>query len=123
MVSIVLFIANLGGLGGGGSVIPLAAAFFKFGIRNAIPLSNTSVFFAGFLIYIGNLKRMHPLKEWSVIIDHDIATLMLPMAIVGASIGVAINGIFPQVIILSILTFTLVAIQTSIILKLIHICI
>jgi uncharacterized membrane protein YfcA len=40
IVFIVTIIANTGGLGGGGTIIPIALIFFGFDPKNAIPLSN-----------------------------------------------------------------------------------
>ena len=40
----IVMIANSGGLGGGGVIIPVGIAFFNFDTRESIALSNVSVF-------------------------------------------------------------------------------
>ena len=39
-----LWFANMGGMAGGGLVVPISIAFFKFDPKNAIALSNFSIF-------------------------------------------------------------------------------
>ena len=51
-----LFLANVGGVGGGGIVFPLSMIFLKFDTKNAIGLSNFSIWLSSFLRYIIFIK-------------------------------------------------------------------
>ena len=57
-----LWYANMGGVGGGGIVLPIAVIFFKFDSKNAIALSNFSIFLSSLIRYILFIKTPNPLK-------------------------------------------------------------
>ena len=83
-VIVFLWIANMGGLGGGGIVMPICLIFFKFDPKNSIALSNFSTFLAAILIYILNANKSHPLKKGKgIIVDMNLIIIMLPMIISG----------------------------------------
>ena len=92
----VLFASNCGGLGGGGAVVPIVMVFFNYDVKTSIALSNSTIVIAALTRMIINSKLPHPSKTdvqgnpSGVIIDYNIASLMLPMIIVGAMIGVAV---------------------------------
>ena len=48
----IIMVANSGGLGGGGVVIPISLAFYKFDTRESIAMSNVSVFFSSLVRFI-----------------------------------------------------------------------
>lgn len=56
----ILIFANCGGIGGGGIMIPTAIAFFGMDAKNAIALSNVSIFFSGLIRYIFNRNKVNP---------------------------------------------------------------
>ena len=106
---IVLLVSNCGGLGGGGAFIPVAMIFYGFNAKQAIGLSNASICVASIIRYIVNFKKSHPLKEGKgVLVDYNVASLMLPMIVVGATTGVMINKILPPIIVAIIFTILLV---------------
>ena len=45
---------------------------------------------------------------YGVLVDNNVASLMLPMAVVGASIGVMLNTILPSIVVISTLLILLV---------------
>lgn len=100
----IMFIANAGGLGGGGVIIPTVLAFYRFNTKNAIALSNVSICVSGLIRYFMNWKKKHPLKGFGTLVDYNYATLMLPLVIVGSVIGVIINIMIPEIIIVICLT-------------------
>ena len=102
MVSIfaALWLANMGGMGGGGMCVPIAIAFFKFDPKNAIALSNFSIFLSSAVRYILNLPKSHPLKNGTgILVDLNLAAIMLPLIISGVSFGVLLNIIMPDIVI------------------------
>jgi uncharacterized membrane protein YfcA len=101
MVILVLIIANMGGLGGGGIVLPVMMLFFKFDAKNSIALSNMSIFVASTIIYFLNAHKSHPLKKGKgILVDMNLSIIMLPMIISGVQFGVIFNIMLPEIIIL-----------------------
>lgn len=95
-----LWVANMGGVGGGGIVVPVGIAFFKFDPKNAIALSNFSIFLSSAMRYLLNSNKSHPLKNGTgLIVDLNLACIMLPLIISGVSFGVILNIIMPDLII------------------------
>ena len=105
---LILATSNSGGLGGGGSMIPIIIIFFGFGTKQAIGLSNASIAVSSICRYFFNSKKSHPYKNGKgVLVDYNIASLMLPMIVVGATIGVMLNKILPIIVVTIILTILL----------------
>jgi len=101
-VMITLWQANVGGVGGGGMVLPIAMIFFKFDAKNAIALSNFSIFLSSGARYLINMNKSHPLKNGKgVLVDLNLGLIMLPMIISGVSIGVVLNILMPSIIIIT----------------------
>jgi uncharacterized membrane protein YfcA len=77
-------------------------------------MSNASVIFAAFLRYLYNFKERDSDKR--VLIDYNYTTLMLPIVEIGATIGVIVNALIPEVIIIGLLTLVLgfVSVTTTI---------
>ena len=122
VVIFILCASNMGGLGGGGAVIPLAMIFFGFGTKQSISLSNASVCVASICRYFVNWPKTHPYKNGTgVLVDYNIASLMLPMIVVGATTGVIINKVLPSVVVAVILTILLLAISYMTVRKLLRI--
>ena len=102
VIGIITF-TNTGGLGGAGIIVPVMMGLFRFDAKNAIALSNFSAPCSGVVRYISNLGQPHPLKSGKgVLVDYNIITLMLPSAIIGASIGSIVNLVLPGPVILAI---------------------
>ena len=96
--------SSMGGLGGGGSIIPVAILFFGFDTKQAIGLSNSSIAVASIYRYLYNFNKPHPLKDGKgVMVEYNMAALMLPPIVVGASTGVKMHIVLPEVIIVIIL--------------------
>ena len=97
----ILWITNVGGIGGGGTVVPILMIFHKFDAKNAIALSNFSIFLSSIIRYIINSPQPHPLKDGKgVLVDYNLAILMLPMIISGVSFGVILNILMPNIIVI-----------------------
>lgn len=99
--------ANIGGMGGGGVVVPISQAFFRLDVKNAIALSNSSIFLSSLIRFFLFSGTPHPKKNGKgLIVDHQLTMLMLPLIISGVSFGVITNVIMPEVIV--IMTLVLV---------------
>ena len=122
LIIIDLYASNCGGLGGGGSAIPFLIVFFGFDIKNSIAISNASICIASICRYIFNFPKSHPLRNGSgVLVDYNIASIMLPMIVVGATLGVMVNIILPSVVVAIVLTILLVIVSYTTFRKLLQI--
>lgn len=122
MVALALFISCVGGMGGGGIVIPIAIFFFNFDTKSAIGISNASICVSSIVRYLYNFNASHPDKNGKgIIVDYNIASLMLPGIVMGASFGVIVNQILPEIIIVICLSLLLILLTFVTCLKLSHI--
>ena len=81
-------------------VVPISMFFFKFDAKNAIALSNFSIFLSSMIRYLLNAPKPHPLKSGKgLLVDLNLAVIMLPMIISGVSVGVIINIVMPDLVI------------------------
>ena len=114
VLSLLVMLSNVGGIGGGGIVVPLVMAFFNFNTKHSIAISGLSIFLSSLTRYVYNFKQMHPQKE-TVVIDYGLAIVMLPTVLMGSFLGVLINVTFPPIILQIVLTLLLamIAIQSG----------
>jgi len=95
-----IWVANMGGIGGGGTLVPICIFFFKLDAANAVPLSNFSIFLSSGQRYLLNLNKTHPLKNGKgLLVDYNLAIIMLPAIISGVSVGGIINKILPGLVV------------------------
>ena len=96
-------IANAGGIGGSSITISLMLLLFRFDAHGAV--ANTQVFiFAGTLAATSlKIKDRHPTRD-RPLIYYDILMPVIGPIILGVSVGVMINPMFPEWLILSLLT-------------------
>ena len=102
IVICIITFTNAGGLGGGGVIVPLMMGLYRFDAKNAIAISNFATPWSAVVRFVKNTGESHPLKNGKgILIDYNICTLMLPSAIVGASIGSIVNQMMPDPVILA----------------------
>lgn len=96
----------MAGVGGGGIIVSFIMVFCNLDIKDAVAIS-------GFTILVGSLTRFamtyherHPFKD-AVQIDYAISAVMLPTVLVGSTLGILFNIVFPQVVIQICLTLFL----------------
>ena len=122
LVFFILLTANMGGLGGGGALIPICMLFFGFDTKQAIAQSNASIFVSAVARYLFNFNKTHPYKNGrGVLVDYNVASLMLPIITVGATVGVILNAILPSIIIAVLLTLLLIFVGFTTLRKLLKI--
>lgn len=104
-----LMIAAGGGIGGGGILVPIYILVMGFSPKQAIPLSNVTVFGGAVANTILNLPKRHPDAN-RPLVDWDLILVMEPLTIAGALIGAFLNKILPEVLLIlllvALLTFT-----------------
>ncbi|KOM30824.1 hypothetical protein LR48_Vigan01g037900 [Vigna angularis] len=86
---------NVGGVGGGGIFVPMLTLIIGFDAKSAIAISKCMITGGATATVLYNLRQRHPTLDLPVI-DYDLALLFQPMLMLGISIGVAFNVIFPE---------------------------
>ncbi|BAT78310.1 hypothetical protein LR48_Vigan561s004600 [Vigna angularis] len=86
---------SVGGVGGGGIFVPMLSLIIGFDPKSATAISKCMIMGAALSTVYYNLKLRHPTLN-KPIIDYDLALLIQPMLMLGISIGVAFNVVFPD---------------------------
>ncbi len=107
VLSILMMLCTLAGIGGGGVVVPLLSVFFTFDFKEAAAISGFSILMCSMVRFVYNFKQMHPEKK-AVSIDYGLAIVMLPTVMMGSYIGVIMNAMLPDLILQICLTLLLV---------------
>ena len=107
ILGIMVALSNAGGIGGGGIIVPIAIVFFRFRTKQAVALSNFCIFTASVVRFIINFNQKHPKKD-SKVIDYGIIMVMFPMVLLGSLLGVQVNLLMPEIILLGALTLILI---------------
>lgn len=110
ILGLVIPFCNAGGIGGGEIIVPIMIVFFQFAPKQATPLSNFNIFLGSVARFIINFKQKHPKKNAKAI-DYGIVMVMLPMILLGNLIGVKINKMLPDPILLGILTIIMIIVS------------
>ena len=118
LVAFALFYTSLAGMSGGGLVVPVCIGFMRFDARNAIALSNFSIFVGSAIRFLTFSGEAHPKKNGKgLLVDHNLAILTLPLIIMRVSVGILANITVPAVIILGFFVFGCVLLSVSIVKK------
>ncbi|MED6159414.1 hypothetical protein PIB30_042110, partial [Stylosanthes scabra] len=86
---------SVGGVGGGGIYVPMLTLILGFDQKSSTAISKCMIMGAALSSVYYNLKLRHPTMN-APIIDYDLALLIQPMLMLGISIGVIFNVIFPD---------------------------
>ena len=107
-MTILLALANIGGIGGGGLIIPICISLFGFGTRHAIAMSNAIIFLGAVTRYVGfSSNDSNPFDPKKTLIDHSLSCIMLPTVLIGSYVGVMLNILMPEVVLCIVLTLVL----------------
>lgn len=103
-----MLVSNVAGIGGGGIAIPLAIYFFDLDFKKAIAVSSFSIMMTTIARFLFNFNERHPEKPNCTSIDYNMATVMMPLNLVGSLIGAYVFQTFPDLYIMIILTLLLI---------------
>jgi len=109
ILPIILALAQAGGVGGGGIIVPFCILFFGFDTKEAVAQSAFCLFIAAFTRWFVNWRERHPEKN-ATSIDYGLASIMLPTEMLGSLCGVFLNIIMPSVVVMIALTILLLII-------------
>jgi uncharacterized membrane protein YfcA len=99
-------LANAGGIGGGPLMVIILITIFNFDAYESVPLSQLIIFGGSLTAIIIKVFLRHPVKQ-RPLIDFDIALLLSSPLLIGATLGVIINLVIPQWLVLMIMTLLL----------------
>merc|ERR1719206_288924 len=80
----------------------------SFSTKKATALSQATILGGSFVNLAFNMRAKHPLRPHRPLTDFNTLLVFEPMLLVGTSIGVLLNVIFPSILILILLVVTLV---------------
>ncbi|CAN6204228.1 unnamed protein product [Urochloa humidicola] len=107
---------SVGGVGGGGIFVPMLALIIGFDPKSSTAISKCMIMGGSVSTVYYNLKLKHPTLDMPLI-DYDLALLMQPMLMLGVSIGVIFNVIFPNWLITALLIILFLGTSTKAYLK------
>lgn len=94
---LIMTLATMGGIGGGGVVVFLIRYTLYFNLKQAVALSNFSIFTCSVMRYFLTASKRHPEKKTCVALDYGLASVMMPTVLVGSFIGVWFNIMLPDI--------------------------
>ncbi|KAL6846411.1 hypothetical protein ACP4OV_023859 [Aristida adscensionis] len=103
---------SVGGVGGGGIFVPMLALIIGFDHKSSTAISKCMIMGASVSTVYYNLKLRHPTLDMPLI-DYDLALLMQPMLMLGVSIGVIFNVIFPDWLVTALLIILFLSTSTK----------
>jgi len=110
LASVLIFLCGVlssgGGIGGGGVFIPLLILIGRFNAEEAIPLSTTLICGSSIANFIQMCRQRHPIRN-KPLIDYDLALMLEPLSLVGTVVGVILNTMFPDWLLLILLIILL----------------
>ncbi|PUZ70397.1 hypothetical protein GQ55_2G227000 [Panicum hallii var. hallii] len=93
---------SVGGVGGGGIFLPMLALIIGFDPKSSAAMSKCMIMGTCVSTVYYNLKLKHPSLDIPLI-DYDLAMLIQPMLMLGVSIGVILNVVFPDWLVTALL--------------------
>ncbi|VAI82860.1 unnamed protein product [Triticum turgidum subsp. durum] len=107
---------SIGGVGGGGIFVPMLTLIIGFDPKSSAAMSKCMIMGAAVSTVYCNLKLKHPTLDMPVI-DYDLVLLIQPMLMLGVSIGVICNVIFPDWLVTVLLIILFIVTSTKAFLK------
>ena len=107
VLTILMTLAVMSGIGGGGIIVSLLMVFFSLDTKRAIAVSGVTILVGSLTRFITTMKKRHPDKD-ATVIDYGISNVMLPTVLIGSLIGVFMNLILPELVLQMSLTILLI---------------
>ena len=98
VLTILMALAVMSGIGGGGIIVPLLMVFFKLETKAAIAVSGFTILSGSISRFALTYKVRHPIKD-ATCIEYSVTNVMLPVVLIGSVAGVFFNVIFPSAVI------------------------
>jgi uncharacterized membrane protein YfcA len=112
LISVASGLANAGGIGGGPVMVIILITLFNFDAYESVPVSQLIIFGGSLTAILVKVFLRHPIKQ-RPLIDFDVALLLSSPLLIGTRIGVIVNLVIPQWLILMLLTVLLAYISVD----------
>jgi uncharacterized membrane protein YfcA len=96
-LTVLMALAVMSGIGGGGIIVPLLMVFYKLDTKGAIAASGLTILTGSIARYLITAKDRHPDKD-ATSIEYGLSCVMLPTVLVGSIAGVLINMVLPALV-------------------------
>jgi len=106
ILTILMALAVMSGIGGGGIIVPLLMAFYDLYTKQAIAVSGFTIFLGSIVRYFITLKERHPDKD-ATCVEYGLSNVMLPTILIGSLTGVFFNMMLPSIVLQILLTLLL----------------
>ncbi|TVU09226.1 hypothetical protein EJB05_42676, partial [Eragrostis curvula] len=103
---------SIGAVGGGGIFVPMLTLIIGFDPKSSTAVSKCMFMGAAVSTVYCNLKLKHPTLDMPLI-DYNLTLLIQPLLMLGISIGVICNVIFPEWLITALLTVVMLVTSTK----------
>ena len=107
VLTVLMALSVMSGIGGGGIIVPLLIAFYQFGTKQAIAISGFTILLGSITRYFITLRERHPDKD-ATAIEYALSNVMLPTVLTGSITGVLFAQLFPDIVLQILLTILLV---------------
>lgn len=97
MLTILMALAVMSGIGGGGIIVPLLMAFYDMSTKEAVAVSGFTILSGSICRYFTTYKNRHPEKD-ATTIEYSLTNVMLPTVLLGSIVGVFLNTILPALV-------------------------
>lgn len=97
-----------GGVGGGGIFVPIYIIVAGLTPQEAVPMSQATIMGGSIANLINYYPKFHPKIPGKPLIDYEVVMMLTPMLLVGTTIGVILNTMFPGWLIVALLALTLI---------------
>lgn len=102
-MTILMALAVMAGIGGGGIIVPLLMVFYKLDTKSAIAASGFTILTGSLCRYMITINERHPDKD-ATCIEYGLANVMLPTVLIGSITGVIFNLMLPSLVLQILLT-------------------
>ena len=89
-------------------MIPFCMTFLGFSTKHAIAISGFTIFFCSVVRFLFFMNHKHPERD-AVLIDYDLASIMLPIVMMGSMIGALASITLPNLVLQILLTLLMVS--------------
>jgi uncharacterized membrane protein YfcA len=107
ILTVLMALAVISGIGGGGIIVSLLMVFYKLNTHEAIAVSGLTIFMGSLARFTMTINNRHPDKN-ATLVDYSLANIMLPCVLVGSLFGVFLNLILPALILQVSLSIVLI---------------
>lgn len=95
----VSIVTSTGGVGAGTMIVPTYIFFLQFNSGDSVHLSRFSLFGGSLFYFLLNWKRRDPKHPDRLMINYNLASMMVPLHIAGAEFGVIVGKFLPMIIV------------------------